>query len=223
MATVRVNNQENAPVFVGAETDDAPTAQPAGCRFFEQDTGILYLSDADSAWHRINSGFDSLYRGISFTCSLVELMLGLDATITLSFKTPPGPKRVRFVMTFSAAGNAHLDLVEGPTWTQGSGAAQPILNSKREITANDSMLLEDQVQPEFTESNIMVANAADLSGGATIAESYAFGFKSAEPGMERLERLLKTDSTYAVILTSLVGGNSGQISLEWSEQILTRN
>ena len=159
-----------------------------------------------------------IHEGDSFFADVVDLVMANADTINIVFKTPPGTKRAHMTFGFSTAVGGHVDVLEGPTWNQGTGTAVGIFNRKREATMNSSMLLEDLNQVAFTASDELILNPTGLAGGTTIHDVYAFGAQKVPAGgREENEILLLPDSTYCMCFTADGANNKGQLVLNWYE------
>jgi len=160
------------------------------------------------------------HAGDSFTCNAVDLVMALNDTLILAFKTPAGTKRTHVVMSFSTLVGGDLQMLEGPTWNNQTGSKHPIYNRKREAVMNSSTLLEDQAQVGFVASDNLILNPVNLAGGTDIHNIWAFGKKDklSAGSMRDLEELiLKPDTQYAMIFTSNGANNKAQVILNWYE------
>lgn len=137
--------------------------------------------------------------------------------LTLAFKTPPGTKRAHMTFAFSSESKAHMEVLEGATWTTNTGTVSAPINQFRGST-NESMLLEDKsATPAFTAGGIL--SAVTAVGGSIVRELYEFSSKQAGGGdaNTRQELVLEPDHTYVVELTSDDGSKGMQLRLEWYE------
>lgn len=157
------------------------------------------------------------HEGCAFHSQAFDLSMGNSDTLILAFKTPPGTNRAHMLLGFITNGDAHMELIESPTWTNQTGALNPIYNRKR--GAGSSALLEDQAQAGFVASDNLILNPTDLAGGTSVLMIYSYAERAkAEAGVRGdSEWILAPDTQYAVLLTSDVTSNSGQILLDWYE------
>lgn len=117
-------------------------------------------------------------------------------------------------VNFRAAGK--IELYEGPTWTQGTGTAFPIFNRNRN-SATTSVLLEDTTGA-FVATNNLIRKPAGFAGGTVIHDFYLFGDKKiGGEARDVQEIILKSNTTYAVLVTAIDGTNSAQVILNWYE------
>ncbi len=167
----------------------------------------------------IDVSHHEIHEGDSFTCNAIDLTLASAATMSLAFKTPSGTKRVHIFHRFVTLTGGHVEVTEGPTWTNQSGAKQAIYNRKREASMGSSGMLEDQAQAEFVASNNMILEPGSISGGTVIHTSYAFGRKNQFTGANREtdELILKPDTQYTYKFTSDAADNSANMVLDWYE------
>jgi len=172
------------------------------------------LVTLDYAHHEVHGGS-------AFCSVVVDTSMGNSDTLNAAFKTPTGTKRVHLLIQFSTLVGGDLQLWEGATWTQGSGAAMPIINRKRLATVKDSMLLEDRAQATFTLSNEMISNVTGTNTAAatSLCRAYAFGSQNKAAGVRRgtSEWILKPGSTYLAVFTATGGSNKAELALDWYE------
>lgn len=160
-----------------------------------------------------------LHGGDMFRCNAVDTTMTLIGdTLILAFKTPASGSTPHLVTQFITNGDAHLDVVEGLTWTNQTGSQQPIYNKNRRSSLT-SGLLEDTGGASFTATENMILNPTGLSGGTVIDPSYTFGEKEKVEagGGDRDEWILNLDTLYAIKLTSDTDNNAGQIKLTYYE------
>ncbi len=182
-------------------------------------TRLAKLDDLHQVQVSINIGHHEVHQGESFSTDAVDTSMNDGDTIILAFKTMAAPKRTHIVSVFSSLVGAHLELIEGPTWTAESGALNPISNRRRD-SANISALLENSGQAAFTATGNMILNPTGLSGGTIIAPTvYVFGRQNIAAGTARdfAERVLTPDTQYAFRSTADGAANAGQIILVWYE------
>lgn len=168
----------------------------------------------------ITSAHQEIHEGSAFMVDAVNILMSDGDTLILAFKTPSGIKRVHFVMDYSSLVSSHIELIEAPIWTTGTGSLITILNRKRETSMKSSGVLEDLTStPTFAANNAVLLDPTGLSGGTTIKTMYAFGAKQRSTTLSRdvSENLLWPDVQYAVRLTSDDNSNKGQLHLDWYE------
>ena len=167
----------------------------------------------------INVEHHEIHEGGSFLCSTVNATMSDTETLALCFKTPAGTKRAHMFVGYVSKLSGHLDLLEAPTWTTGSGTQQPIYNRKRLAGMTASVLLEDTTST-FVANGAMVRNPGSLAGGTSIEQYYTFGKKDKIGGGGHHsddEWILKPDTLYALRFTADENSNGGQIMLNWYE------
>lgn len=167
----------------------------------------------------INVPHHEIHEGGSFTSNGVDTSMGLNDTLILAFQTPAGTKRAHVLHRFITLTGGHIEVIEGPTWDNQTGALQPIYNRKREAAMGSSVLLEDQAQAGFVASDNLILNPTTVAGGTVIHTLYAYGNKNSFTGAARDtdELLLKPDTQYAYKFTSDAASNAAQIMLDWYE------
>jgi hypothetical protein len=169
------------------------------------------LTTVDYAHHEIHSGS-------FFHAMVVDASMADTETISLAFKTPTGTKRVHMFYRWESKAGGHIEILEGPAWTQGTGVATAIYNRKRLTSMTASGVLEDRNQVAFTASNQVIASPTITNAGTVIETVYAFGAtRTAAGGRDDNEIILKPDTTYAYRFTADGNTNAGWLSLNWYE------
>ena len=160
-----------------------------------------------------------IHGGSSFFTVVTNESMADNDTLVIAFKTPAGTKRMHMVWSASTLVGCHMDMLEGPSWTQGTGTAVAIMNRYRQASPDSSMLLEDKNQATFTASDEIIQDPTSLSGGSASLPVYIFGDKKTTGGEggDRDEWIMKPDSTIAIRMTADGGSNKGQIILSWYE------
>ncbi len=167
----------------------------------------------------IDVAHHEIHEGDSFHCGSIDTAMGNTDTLIIAFKTPSGTKRVHMFHSFITLTGGHLEIIEGPTWTNQTGTKQPVYNRKREASMSSSALLEDQAQAGFVASDNMILNPTGLSGGTAIHTHYAYGQKNQFTGRGRdtEENILRPDTQYAIKFTSDAASNAAQMLLDFYE------
>lgn len=184
----------------------------------------LYLYDEDTGR---NAKFDSLTDAITTidyvhhehhggTAYAVQVN-GTGTALNLAFKTPAGTKRAHIVYEFSSESKAHVEVLEGATWTTNTGTVVAPKNQHRG-SVNTSMLLEDKTAtPGFTAGGVL-QTVTSVAGGTTVSLIYTFAGKQVgASGGKRHELILATDETYVFEITSDDGSKGLQLRLYWYE------
>jgi len=159
-----------------------------------------------------------IHEGHAFKCNAVDTAMADTDELALCCKTPAGTKLIHVIYEFSTLTGGHLDLVEGPTWTTGSGAQHAIFNRLRAVAMASSVLLEDTTSA-FVANDAMVLSPAALAGGTVVDSVYAFAVKNRFSGAGRdgNEWVLQPDTTYAFRFVATAAANAAQILLHWYE------
>lgn len=189
-----------------------------------QTTGGKVEAEFSDGVHRIvqiDSSHHEVHEGESFRSFVVDTTLASAETLSLAFKTPPSPDLIHLVVEFITNGDAHVELLQAPTWTANqSDTTAPIQNARR--GERSSFILENTNQAGFVASDVMIVNATGLSGGTAIDTTYTFTANTGGQGggRDNEEWVLLPDTQYAVVLTSDEASNGGQIKLAWYEHSL---
>lgn len=165
----------------------------------------------------ISTPHHEVHEQCAFICDVVDTSMGLNDTLILAWKTMSAPKYMHFIMRFASKAAAHIELLEGPTWDNQSGAQIPIFNRAR-FGIKTSVVLEDQSSGGFTATENMNANPTTLAGGTVVHDFYDWSdHKTTAKDRDSDEIILKADTQYAVVLTADAAVNAGQLLLTWYE------
>jgi hypothetical protein len=145
------------------------------------------------------------------------------STLNVAFKTLPGTNLAHMLFGFSSNDEIFFEIIEGATWTQGSGAALDIFNNNRNAGGNSVVILENKNQAAFTASNQVIKDVTGISGGTNIdPDRYTYNAglgaaSNAETREATHEWVLKNNETYIVRLTQTDGNCKMSIDLHWYE------
>lgn len=200
----------------GAATD-VSAGDPMPVEIAASSASIADVDAMSNALKTIDLGHHEIHEGAMFICEVVDTTMGASDTIALAFKTPAGTKRVHMVVSWSTKTEAHVELIEGPTWDNQTGTQAPIYNRHRD-SATASILLEDQSTAGFTATGTLGANPTSLTGGTVVWNDYTWSSKNVGAiSRGASEFILAVSTQYAVRLTSGVTSNAGEITLDWYE------
>ena len=182
------------------------------------DWARVRIDAATSSLQAILYAHHEIHAGSSFASQAVDLTMSNTDTLVLAWKTPDTTKWGHFTMEFITNGDAHIELLEGPTWNNQSGSLNPIYNRNRN-SANSSVFLEDSGQAAFTATDNLILNPTGLAGGTAVDAKYTFGEKEKVQGggRGRQEWVLKQNTQYAAVVTSDTDNNKCQNILNWYE------
>lgn len=139
------------------------------------------------------------------------------ATINVAFKTGPAGE-VNLIQGFSASDTVLFEIIEGATWTQGSGTALTISNINRNFGAS-LLILEDKNQVAFTASNEVIQDVTGVAGGTIFERQLTYQPKQ-QGGTTRQQQHeweFKPDTTYILRVTQTSGNCKMSIDLHWYE------
>lgn len=151
----------------------------------------------------------------------VQAYVEAGTEVSICFKTPAGTKRAHLIYEWSKESKAHIEVLEGCSWTTNTGTVRAPKNQRRD-SENTSMLLEDKTAtPAYTAGGVLVSPSS-ITGGETISLIYSFQEATNQGGgggggSKRHELLLKPDETYAFKAVSDDGSKGLQIRLYWYE------
>lgn len=167
-------------------------------------------------------GHSKIHAALNFERHISSLNLAV-ASLNVAFKTAPGQNLAHMLFGFEMSDEIQFEIIEGATWTQGSGAPFDIFNNNRNIGGNSVVILEDVNQPTFTASNQVTKNITNISGGINIDPdrfTYNAGLGaiiSSESRGATHEWVLKADETYVVRVTATNSDCKMTIDLHWYE------
>jgi hypothetical protein len=156
-----------------------------------------------------------IHEGDAFTA---EVHTTGGTLVNIAFATPAGTKRAHMTFSFSTESKAHLEVLEGATWTTNTGTVYAPVNQLRVAVPGASILLEDKTATPAYTANGVLLNATLVGAGTTIREIYSFVNKLAGGALATREELvLRPDETYIIRVTSDDGSKGLQLRLEWYE------
>lgn len=162
-----------------------------------------------------------VHRGLAYLATTVDTSMNLNDTLVLAFKTPtPTTSLVpHLALFYSAKAAGHIDILEGPTWTAGTGSQNPIINRNRNLQVSSS-LLED-TSGSFLATGNMILNPTITDAGTAIRTLYEFAAKHSGTGtlgtLDQEEIVLDYGNTYAIRFTADLGSNAAWMQLIWYE------
>lgn len=169
----------------------------------------------------INVGHYQIHEGFSYERH-IDSANALVAGLNIAFKTLPGTKLAHILFGWSSSDEILFEILEGATWTQGSGTALPLSNLNRNA-GNSTVILEDKNQPTFTASNQIIKDVTNIAGGTTFENQYTYNASLgasviAESRQAAHEWVLKPDTTYVVRMTETDDNCKMSITLHWYEK-----
>lgn len=218
-------------------TDERPALNEFGRdeifeRVFDKNGGFLYVALTNSAGERsiidnesnslvgINFWSHKIHQGQFYQANVVNLSMSINDTLVLAFRTASGASQPHLVPDFVTNGDAHLDIIESPTWDNLTGSLVAIRN-RLTIGSDVSDLLEASGQGTYNPTGNLIVNPANLAGGTILDTTYTFTeIPKGEGGdMSMREWVLQPDTQYAVRVTSDVNNNKCQLKLNWYEHV----
>jgi len=177
----------------------------------------LGLDEAFNVLAAIDVPHREVHEGHSFVTNTVDTDMDAAATLILAFKTPNTPAWGHMIASFGAKATGHMDIIEGPAWTNQTGSQNPIYNRDRN-SALKSAILEDQSSAAFTATENVILNPTGLTGGTIIQSIYSWSDKkTTTKDRDQAEIILAQDTQYAVRYTSDGATNAGELILNWYE------
>lgn len=144
------------------------------------------------------------------------------ATLNVAFKTLSGSKLAHMIFGFSSNDEILFEVLEGATWTQGTGTALTVFNHNRDCADPSTVILEDKNQATFTASNQVIKDVTGISGGTVFENQYTYNAGlgaavSAETRNAAHEWNLKDNTTYVVRMTQTDGNCKMTATIHWYE------
>lgn len=164
---------------------------------------------------RIDFGHAEIHAGDAFMAFVVDVTMADTEVITLSFMTPNTNKFSNMTIIWQSLAGGHLEVIEGVTLTQGSGAVVTVFNRNRN-SSKITTLTENAGQVAQTSG---IASGMTSSGGTTVKTRYLFGarLKGGGGSREQEEVILKKNTKYTIKYTADGNSNAGYIGLDWYE------
>lgn len=161
-----------------------------------------------------------IHEGCAFIARAFDENMSIGDEIILAFKTPNTLKVPHIIIDFSAKASSHVDIIESPVWSTGTGSQVLVYNRNRNST-NTTDLLEDSTG-SFINTNTILLNPNNLSGGTIIPNGtlYVFtpmGIGQSTKSRGESETILKANTQYAIRFTTDSGVNGGDLMLRWYE------
>lgn len=177
------------------------------------------LDDSTHGLTTISTTRQEIHDGHAFCANIVDTNMGDEATLILAFKTPNSTKMPHPIISWSSKAEAHIELLEAPTWTGGSGSQYSLYNRRRDSSIQ-SILLENTTGV-FIASNKLVKDPTGLTGGSVLWRGYNWGDKKTPtiPNRDEEEWSLKPNTQYAVRLTADAITNAGFFCVVWFEHL----
>jgi hypothetical protein len=187
------------------------------------------LNSMVQALEFISTEHGQIHQGRSFERH-IDSGNALVASLNVAFKTvtllASNNRRAHMIFGFSSNDEILFEILEGVTWTQGSGTALDLFNHRRDSLNESVVLLEDKNQATFTASNQVIKNvtgiSGDSSGEAIFENQYTYNAGlgisvAAESRQAAHEWILAPDTTYVVRMTQTDGNCKMSIDLHWYE------
>lgn len=169
---------------------------------------------------RIDSSHEEIHKGDAYTVSIVSGVLGDNATLNIAFKTPNTTKYIHMIVDWSSKAGGSIEVIEAPTWTQGSGTSLAIINRERN-SSNTSGIKNNATTTVFLANSKMVKDVTTVleTNALTIDQEHVFGsnVKGAQSQRGVQELILKANTAYVIRYTADGGTNAGAIKLSWAE------
>ena len=144
------------------------------------------------------------------------------AALNIAFKTLDSSKLAHMVFAWDNDDDILFEIIEGATWTQGTGTERAIQNHNLDTGGASVVILEDKGQATFTASNTVIQDVTGIAGGTVRDNQYTYrtgvgGTGGGESRAATHEWILKRNTTY-IIRSTQTGGNCRMTNtLHWYE------
>jgi len=174
-------------------------------RYLRADTNTHTLQVIDYAHHEIHGGSMFRVQGNATAAALI-----------IAFKVPDQAKEPHFTFEWSSESSGYIQLLEGYTWTAGTGVDRAPKNSNR--NSSNTSVLQGNATGAWV-SDYVTIDPTGGSGGTVISDKrfYTDDKQGSNSGSRKNEIVLATNQTYALIFTSTDGSKGIQIRCEWYE------
>ncbi len=168
----------------------------------------------------ISTEHSKIHEGVSFERHIDSANAAV-AALNVAFKTLAGTRLAHMIFGFGSSDEILWELIEGATWTQGTGTALTVFNNNR-ASGVSTVILEDKNQATFTASNAMVKDVTGIANGTTFDNQYTYNAslgasKQAESRTAAHEWLLKPGTTYIARATKTDANCKISINIHWYE------
>lgn len=154
-----------------------------------------------------------IHEGKHFELSVHDAEVDTNATVIIAFKTPLS-KVMHFRFTAKGTDEGQVELIRAPTWTTGTAVQTDAFNSNENSSAVTAAL-EDSTS-SWVAGNVGV-NPTGVSGGTVLFHDHFGSGKNAGSAEHDDEHMLRKDTLYAIVLTSLTENNNCTLSASWYE------
>ena len=169
---------------------------------------------------RIDSAHKEIHDGDAYTVSIVNGSLGDNATLNIAFKTPATTKYIHMIIDWSSKAGGSIEVVEAPTWTQGTGTSLAIFNRNRN-SSNTSGIKNNATTTTFLANSKMIKDVTTVleTNALTVDQEHVFGAANKGASNQRgvQEVILLADTNYVIRYTADGATNAGAIKLSWAE------
>ncbi len=183
-----------------------------------------YNADVDkmvSALIAISEEHHQIHGGSSFERHIDSANAAV-ASLNVAFKTVNTTEKAHIIFGHGMSDEVLIEIIEGPTWDQGSGTALTIFTHNRDLANTSTVILEDKNQPTFTANNQVIKDVTNVAGGTTFENQYTYNAGlgaaiNAETRGAAHEWVLKPNTTYVIRMTQTGGNCKMSIDLHWYE------
>ena len=144
-----------------------------------------------------------------------------NETINIAFKTPASTtKEIHMIVDWAIKAGGTVDIKEAATWTAQSGTILVPINTNR-LSTNTSLIEGNETSTVFAANEVAYNVTTILTTNATTIESDGiFGTATKGGGAHGMhEFILKSETTYVIILTADGASNAGHLHLHWYEYL----
>ena len=153
----------------------------------------------------INFDHGLIHDGDTYQAWVADDTMADNAQINMAFKTPVSTvKEIHMVIDIATKVGCQVQVLEAATWTAKSGTIFVPINLNRN-SSNESLILGNETTTAFTANEVAYGVTTILTTNATTVDN--IDIYGAQPGRGQqyrgmAEMILKSDTTYVVIMTA---------------------
>jgi hypothetical protein len=145
------------------------------------------------------------------------------ASLNIAFKTAPGNKIAHMLFGFDINDECLVEIIEGATWTQGSGTLVDVQFINRYLRKKSELILNNKNQATFVSTQQVLKDVTGITGGVVFDPQYTYNAsvganKNSETRSAGHEWTLNSDTTYIYRITKTDANCKITGTLNWYEK-----
>ncbi len=181
------------------------------------DKGITLAADGKShALQTIDYAHHETHSGSSFHADTVDTSMGNTDTLVLAWRTPLAKKKMHLTVGWAAKAAGHVELIENPLWTAGTGTKVSIINNNRSSTK--ATQVQENTTGSWLKAESVILNPTAFRDGKVILSGYTWAVSAITTiDREDQERVLNFNTDYGLRYTADAATNAGFVHIGWYE------